>query len=73
MFHTAKTLTTPDAPERGVLRGVHEVLGHAGVEPGAITTVIYGTTLATNLLIEQKGAATALVTTAGVPRRHRDA
>ena len=65
VFHTAKTLTTPDAPERGVLRGVHEVLRHADVEAGAITTVIYGTTLATNLLIEQKGAATALVTTAG--------
>ena len=65
IFHTAKTLTTSDAPERGVLRGVHEVLRQAGVEPRAITTVIYGTTLATNLLIEQKGSPTALVTTEG--------
>ena len=64
-FHTAKTLTTPEAPERGVLRGVREVLQRAGVRPQAVTTVIYGTTLATNLLIEQKGSATALVTTKG--------
>ena len=64
-FHTAKTLTTPDAPERGVLQGVREVLQRAGVQPQAVSTVIYGTTLATNLLIEQKGSATALVTTEG--------
>ncbi len=64
-FHTAKTLTTPEAPEHGVLRGVHEVLQRAGVQPQAVTTVIYGTTLATNLLIEQKGSATALITTEG--------
>ena len=64
-FHTAKTLTTPEAPERGVLRGVREVLQRTGVQPQAVTTVIYGTTLATNLLIEQKGSATALITTEG--------
>ena len=64
-FHTAKTLTTPDAPERGVLQGVREVLQRAGVQPQAVSTVIYGTTLATNLLIEQKGSATALITTEG--------
>ena len=64
-FHTAKTLTTPEAPERGVLRGVREVLQRTGVKPQAVTTVIYGTTLATNLLIEQKGSATALITTEG--------
>ena len=64
-FHTAKTLTTPEAPEHGVLRGVHEVLQRADVQPQAVTTVIYGTTLATNLLIEQKGSATALITTEG--------
>lgn len=64
-FHTAKTLTTAEAPERGVLRGVREVLQRAGVQPQAVSTVIYGTTLATNLLIEQKGSATALITTDG--------
>ena len=64
-LHTAKTLTTADAPERGVLDAIHKVMGLAGLEPGAVTTVIYGTTLATNLLIERKGSPTALVTTEG--------
>ena len=64
-FHTAKTLTTPEAPEGGVLRGAREVLQRTGVQPQAVSTVIYGTTLATNLLIEQKGSATALITTEG--------
>lgn len=64
-LHTAKTLTTAEAPEHGVLRGVREVLQRAGVQPQAVATVIYGTTLATNLLIEQKGSATALLTTEG--------
>ncbi|ETW98218.1 MAG: methylhydantoinase [Candidatus Entotheonella factor] len=64
-LHTAKTLTTYDAPERGVLTGVRDVLQRAGLEPQAVTTIIYGTTLATNLLIEHKGAPTALITTEG--------
>ncbi|PON15437.1 methylhydantoinase [Candidatus Entotheonella serta] len=64
-LHTAKTLTTYDAPERGVLTGVRDVLQRAGLKPQAVTTIIYGTTLATNLLIEHKGAPTALITTEG--------
>jgi N-methylhydantoinase A len=64
-LHTAKTLTTYGAPERGVLTGVREVLQRADLPPQAVTTVIYGTTLATNLLIEHKGAPTALITTEG--------
>ena len=64
-LHTAKTLTTYDAPERGVLTGVRDVLQRAGLAPEAVTTIIYGTTLATNLLIEHKGAPTALITTEG--------
>jgi N-methylhydantoinase A len=64
-LHTAKTLTTSDAPERGVLTAVRDVLQRAALEPQAVTTMIYGTTLATNLLIEHKGAPTALITTEG--------
>lgn len=60
-----KTLTTHDAPERGVLAGIDTVLREANVEAGAVTTMVYGTTLATNLLIERKGAPTALITTEG--------
>ena len=67
---TAKVPTTADAPERGVLVGVRKALEASGlVEPEHVGLVIHGTTLATNAVIERKGARTALLTTAG----HRDA
>ncbi len=66
---TTKVLTTASAPERGVLEGVHKVLGLADVPPSAVRLVIHGTTLATNAIIERRGARTALVVTSG----HRDA
>ncbi len=62
---TAKVLTTPDAPERAVMEGLAEVLAAARISPGDVGLVIHGTTLATNALIERKGAKTALVTTEG--------
>lgn len=60
-----KLLTTPDAPERAVIQGAAEILSAAGVDPGDVGLVIHGTTLATNAIIERKGAKTALVTTDG--------
>ena len=63
--HATKILTTPDAPERAVLEGVRAILAEAKCRPGDVTLVVHGTTLATNALIERKGARTALVTTAG--------
>jgi len=62
---TAKVLTTPAAPERGVLDGVGQVLAKAHMTPGELALVIHGTTLATNAIIERKGARTALLTTEG--------
>lgn len=62
---TAKVLTTPSAPEKGVLEGVRVVLARAGLQPADIALVIHGTTLATNAVIERKGARTALLTTEG--------
>ncbi|GAC1343922.1 MAG: hydantoinase/oxoprolinase family protein [Acetobacteraceae bacterium] len=62
---TAKVLTTPAEPERGVLDGVAAILGEAGMGPADIGIVVHGTTLATNALIERKGARTALITTQG--------
>ena len=63
--HTAKVLTTPAAPEQGVLTGIRRILADAGIGPADVTIVIHGTTLATNALIERKGARTALITTEG--------
>ena len=62
---TAKTLTTRENPEEGVLNGVRHVLSEAGIGPGAVDIMIYGTTLATNLLIERRGSPVALLTTQG--------
>ena len=63
--HAIKVLTTPDAPERGVMEGVRAILAEAKCPPSEVGLVVHGTTLATNALIERKGARTALVTTAG--------
>ena len=62
---TGKILTTLHAPEDGVLTALRLVTAEAGVEPGEIGVIIHGTTLATNALIERKGARTALLTTEG--------
>jgi N-methylhydantoinase A len=63
--YTAKGLTTARAPETGVLAIVRAITGEAGIEPGEVQLIIHGTTLATNALIERKGAKTALLTTEG--------
>ena len=62
---TSKVLTTQEAPEEGVLTGFREVLDEAGLGAGDIGILIHGTTLATNAMIERKGAMTALITTEG--------
>ena len=62
---TAKTLTTPGAPERGVLAALSVVTRAAGIVPRQVGLIIHGTTLATNAVIERKGAKTALLTTEG--------
>jgi N-methylhydantoinase A len=60
-----KVLTTPRAPELGAMEGIGAVLADAGLRPADVSILIHGTTLATNALIERKGAITALITTEG--------
>ena len=62
---TTKVLTTPAAPEQGVMAGVRAILASAGIAATDIALIIHGTTLATNAVIERKGARTALITTEG--------
>ncbi len=62
---SVKVLTTPRAPEEGVLTGVADILKLSGVKPADLGLIIHGTTLATNAIIERKGARTALVVTEG--------
>ena len=63
--HSLKILTTPADPERAVLDGTAKILGAAGLAPSDIALLVHGTTLATNAIIERKGARTALITTEG--------
>ena len=65
---TTKVLTTHAEPAAGVLQGLQQVLAQAERKPGDVGVVLHGTTLATNALIERRGARTALITTQG----HRD-
>ena len=65
---TTKVLTTHGEPAAGVVRGLADVLTRAGAKAENVGVVLHGTTLATNALIERRGARTALITTEG----HRD-
>ncbi|MEY8116842.1 hydantoinase/oxoprolinase family protein [Falsihalocynthiibacter sp. BN13B15] len=62
---SAKVLTTYTAPENAIIDGLHQVCKKAGIAPADIGQIIHGTTLATNALIERRGAKTALITTQG--------
>lgn len=64
-LHSTKVLTNYAAPEQAILDGIVKVMARAGVELGQIDLVIHGTTLATNALIERRGAKTAFLTTKG--------
>ena len=62
---SAKVLTTSQAPEKGVIDGLQEALRKAGLAPGDVGLVLHGTTLATNAVLERRGARTAFITTEG--------
>jgi len=61
----AKTPSTPANQAAGVIRGIEQLLTQSEISPEEITSFIHGTTVATNALLERKGAQTALITTAG--------
>jgi N-methylhydantoinase A len=72
-----KALTTPGDPSQAVETVLRDALERSDVAPERLTTVIHGTTLVTNSIIERKGSKTALLTTKGfrdaveIGREHR--
>ncbi|MBI4636051.1 MAG: hydantoinase/oxoprolinase family protein [Candidatus Rokubacteria bacterium] len=64
-IRVGKVLTTPKDPAHGVEQGIQALLAEASVDARAVRALVHGTTLATNALIERKGARAALLTTAG--------
>ena len=63
--HTAKVPTTPREESAGVMRAVEAVLRRAGAAAGDVEVFAHGMTVGTNALLEERGARTALVATAG--------
>jgi len=63
--YLAKVPSTPQDSSIGVLKGIEQICKTAGVDPSEITHVMHGTTVATNAVLEGKGALVGLVTTEG--------
>lgn len=64
-LHSTKVLTNYAAPEQAIVEGVNMVVKGAGIRLADVGSIIHGTTLATNSLIERRGARTAFITTKG--------
>lgn len=63
--HRVKTPSTPADPSQGVLVGVKRILEESGASPSEVTSIMHGTTVATNAVLEGKGARVGLITTEG--------
>ncbi|MGZ0246260.1 MAG: hydantoinase/oxoprolinase N-terminal domain-containing protein, partial [Alphaproteobacteria bacterium] len=64
-LHAEKLLTTPDDFGRGIADGLAAALATIGAEPDDVDVIVHGTTVATNAILEAKGARTGLLTTEG--------
>jgi N-methylhydantoinase A len=62
---TRKVPSTPDNYAHAVIRGIEELMAEQELDKGAIAEVLHGCTIATNTILEHKGAKTALITTRG--------
>jgi N-methylhydantoinase A len=60
-----KTPSTPSDPSQGVLTGVKRICEEAEIEVGELRNILHGTTVATNAVLESKGARVGLITTEG--------
>jgi N-methylhydantoinase A len=63
--HRAKVLSTPENYGHGIARGLAAALAQSGVDVSRVAQIMHGTTVATNAILEGRGAKVALVTTAG--------
>src|SRR5438128_3566107 len=63
--YRVKTPSTPSDPSQGVLNGVRRICDEAGIDVADVRNILHGTTVATNALLEAKGARVGLITTQG--------
>jgi N-methylhydantoinase A len=61
-----KVRSTPDDPGRALVSGIVELCERGGINPDTIDGVLHGTTVATNAVLEHRGARTGMVTTEGM-------
>jgi N-methylhydantoinase A len=64
-FHVVKVPTTPADPSQGFLDGLTKTFDRFGIAPGSVSFAVHGTTIATNTIIEGKGAPAGLITSEG--------
>lgn len=64
-LHRAKVLSTFGELLNGIDAGLSEILGEEGLSPQTVAKVVHASTVATNTILEQKGALTGLITTRG--------
>ncbi|WP_343675822.1 hydantoinase/oxoprolinase family protein [Paraburkholderia heleia] len=62
---TGKRLTTPDDPSRAIVEGLERLLAETSTTAGQVQTIVHGTTLITNTVLERTGARVGLLTTEG--------
>jgi N-methylhydantoinase A len=65
LVHTGKLLTTPDDPSEAIVAGIERLLSEAGLRAADVHSIVHGTTLVTNTVIERTGAAVGLIATQG--------
>ena len=64
-LHVKKVSSTPSDPSQAVIAGLGEVLAENGLDPAGVDTVVHGTTVGSNCILERTGARTGLLTTKG--------
>jgi N-methylhydantoinase A len=64
-YHVFKLASTPDRPHRAIIEGFQALCAEAGIPIEAVRRLEHGTTVATNALIQKRGAEVALITTRG--------
>jgi N-methylhydantoinase A len=61
--HLLKTPSTPEDQSIGILAGIERIIAESGVSPSEIQTILHGTTVSTNIVLEEKGAKVGLLVT----------
>ncbi len=62
-IHLLKTPSTPEDQSVGILKGIERIVADSGVAPDTILSLLHGTTVSTNIVLEEKGAKVGLIVT----------